>query len=239
MAATNRNGLRQRIWRGYKIGVSQRDTFVLGGSALLLVQLWGVFALGGRDRTRSNAAAGSRGSIFGLGPGSRGGSEPEIRRVNPRTPRGTTGWIGDNSTDLTPTPAYNRRSRRLAAYTPVRITGLTPDGQYVRVETIVGGRGMTGFVLHSSLQLNDPLEGMVPEQRQVTVTRPGGADLRDGPSFDANVISHADIGKTLVIAGRIRRPDFMEGVSGDFLLVRGTSRPLWIAAANTSDGRRR
>lgn len=238
MASSTTHALRQRIWRGWKIGVAQRDTFVLGGSALLLVQLWGVFALAGRDRTRSGDDAGSGTSIVGSPPVFKGGSTPDIRRANATTRRGTAGWIGDNSTELSPTPAYNRRSRRLAAYTPVRITGLTADGRYVRVETVIGGTGLTGFVLNASVQLNDPVEGMVAESGQVTVTRSGGADLRDGPSFDANVVSHVAVGKTLVIAGRIRRPDFMQGVSGDFLLVRGTSRPAWIAAANTAAGRR-
>ncbi len=237
MASTRKNGLRQRIWRGWKIGVAQRDTFVLGGSALLLVQLWGVFALGGRDRTRSNDDAGRQSANRGRSA-YEGGSGRAIRRVDATTPRGAEGWIGDNVSMLSASPSYSRIARMLSAYTPVRVTGLTADGQYVRVDVLLAGRRLTGFVPRNTVQLNDPLKDMVTEQAQVTVTRQGGADLRDGPSFDANVLSHVAVGKTVVIAGRIRRPDFMQGVSGDFLLVRGTSRPEWIAAANTSDGRR-
>ena len=222
-------GLRQRIWRGWKLGFAQRDTFVIGGTALLLVQLFAIRALATRSHTP--------GSVGGLGAriARSVGSATPPRRVDVRTPRGTPGWISEFSADLTPTPAYNRRSRRVPAYAPVRITGVTADQKYVRVDVTVQGRPFTGFVEHARVQLNDPAANMVAESGHVIVTRPGGADLRDGPSMDAVVVSHVDVGKTLVIAGRIRKPEFMAGVSGDYLLVRGGARPMWLFAANATD----
>lgn len=231
MTPSKPRGLRQRIWRGWKLGFAQRDTFVIGGTLLLLVQLFVIRTLA----TRSHVS----GSVSGLGAriARSVGAEAPPRLVELNTPRGTTGWISQFSTDLTPTPAYNRRARRLPAFTPVRITGVTGNLQYVRVDVTLEGRPFTGFVEHARVQLNDPREFMVAESGQVVVTRPGGADLRDGPSMDASVVSHVGVGQTLAIAGRIRKPEFMAGVSGDFLLIRGGPKPAWLFAANATEPR--
>ncbi|MBC7844438.1 MAG: hypothetical protein H7099_19160 [Gemmatimonadaceae bacterium] len=231
MSPSKPRGLRQRIWRGWKLGFAQRDTFVIGGTLVLLVQLFAIRSLASRTR-ETGADDGVRERIA-----RRMGVTTPLRRVDLKTPRGTAGWISEFSTDLTPTPAYNRRARRVPAYAPVRITGVTGDLQFVRIDVTLQGRPFTGFVQHAHVQLNDPAENMVADSGTVIVTRPGGADLRDGPSLDASVVSHVATGKTLVIAGRIRKPEFMAGVSGDYLLVRGGDRPMWVFAANATEVR--
>lgn len=180
MSPSKPRGLRQRIWRGWKLGFAQRDTFVIGGTLLLLVQLFAIRALATRSHTARSMGGLSERIARSVG------AETPPRLVDLTTPRGTAGWITQFSADLTPTPAYNLRARRVPAFAPVRITGVTADQQYVRV---------------------------------------------------AAVVSHVATGKTLVIAGRIRKPEFMAGVSGDYLLVRGGARPMWLFAANATEPR--
>ncbi len=231
MTPSKPRGLRQRIWRGWKLGFAQRDTFVIGGTLLLLVQLFAIRTLATRSHVPRSVGGLSERIARSVG------AETPPRLVELTTPRGTAGWITQFSADLTPMPAYSLRARRVPAFAPVRITGVTADQKYVRVDITLQGRSYTGFVEHARVQLNDPAENMVAEAGEVIVTRPGGADLRDGPSLDAQVVSHVAVGKTLVIAGRIRKPEFMADVSGDYLLVRGGARPMWLFAANATEPR--
>ncbi|MEO8040226.1 MAG: hypothetical protein ABI794_15775 [Betaproteobacteria bacterium] len=235
MAAATKRGIKRRIKSGWWLGLTQWDAFIWIGTLLIVAQVI-LIPYAGWKRVTSSAAYEDLTHEMSNAMGTKGAgtssSGHRVRAASPPPAVGGQGWTFGFMTDINPGPRYSTQNRMLPAHTPVHVLGQSADGQYLQVEaTLLSGKKLTGYVLAERVQSADPTAGARPESGWVMIKRPGGAQLRAAPDFDAEMYGMEAEGNVVKVLARLKKNEWSPGVTGDFLLVEAGPRgKAWIAA---------
>jgi hypothetical protein len=228
-------GITQRIRTGWRLGLRLRDGFVCIGTLVIVAQIGVIGLLAYRAATAVVPSTSMLRRTLGL------------EQQGPPIVIGQQAWIRHVTADLNPTPKYSLQNRRLWAFQPVTITGMTPDHEWVSVtSTYANGQRVSGWVLTTRVQTVNPGADAVPEPGWVTVVGQRGAVLRTGPDLNADGWGAAPKGQTLRKLARLK-PEGIGSDLKDFLYVEnagpaGRRGGAWVfepdvAPASGSGGR--